>query len=185
MYKKILVSTSIVGVLLTSSIGISENSIISAQTQNIDNSTGQVKIIKVNDAQFKVIPNEDAEGKVENGKATLINKKTGKTEMLPQEVQVKDNQTANVTYKVVDNNIIGNVQLKESNDSIATRKTNWGKCALGTGSGLIGGGGGVATGAGYGAIGATPVSVGAGSVIGGVIGGVSGAMGGAAASCFD
>ncbi|AKS67234.1 hypothetical protein [Staphylococcus coagulans] len=172
------------GLLISFNYGIFETDSVSAGTSK-GSDDAKVKVVKVNDAQFKVVPNKFAEGKVKNGKATILNKKTKRSEELPSEVTTKDKRKAYVTYKVLDGNIIGNVTLKESDD-IVTYKTNWKKCALGTGSGLLGGtGGGIASGAGYGAIGATPVSVGTGSVIGGVIGGVSGGMGGAVASCFD
>ncbi|WP_415408932.1 hypothetical protein [Staphylococcus agnetis] len=146
--------------------------------------TGKVKVAKVNDAQFKVAVNKNATGKVVDGKATITDKATNKSEQLPTTVKTKNGIKANVSYKIHNGYIVGDVIIP-NDKNITTYSTNWGKCALGTGGGLLGGGaGGVATGAGYGVIGATPVSVGAGSVIGGIIGGVAGGMTGAAASCF-
>ncbi|PCF33136.1 hypothetical protein B5C00_09020 [Staphylococcus delphini] len=185
MYKKTLGVFSISVLLVSSSINVLNSQFDTASAEEQTINKAQVKVVKVNDAQFKVVPNKYAEGKVKNGKATIINKKTGESESLPLEVKTKNNEKANVTYKVLDDNIIGDVKLDKS-DQIVAYKTNWKKCALGTGGAALGGaGGGIATGAGYGAIGATPVSVGVGSAIGGVIGGVSSGMIGAAASCFD
>ena len=176
MYKKILVSLSVTGLLFTSSVGIADYHVNSVNAQEEKSTKAQVKVVKINDGQFKVVPNKYAEGKVKDGKATIVDKHTGKSEKLP---------VANVSYKIVDNNIVGDVKLSEDSGT-AERKTNWKKCALGTGGSALGGaGGGAASGAGYGAIGATPVSVGVGSAIGGVIGGVSSGMVGASASCFD
>ena len=185
MYKKVLASLSVTGLLFTSSVGIADCHINSVNAQEEKSTNAQVKVVKINDGQFKVVPNKYAEGKVKDGKATIVDKKTGKSEKLPLKVKNKNNKQANVSYKVVDNNIVGDVKLPEHSGT-AERKTNWKKCALGTGGSALGGaGGGAASGAGYGAIGATPVSVGVGSAIGGVIGGVSSGMVGASASCFD
>ncbi|HFD6083826.1 TPA: hypothetical protein ACF5HT_002891 [Staphylococcus aureus] len=185
MYKKILVSLSVTGLLFTSSVGIADYHVNSVNAQEEKSTKAQVKVVKINDGQFKVVPNKYAEGKVKDGKATIVDKNTGKSEKLPVKVKNKNNKQANVSYKIVDNNIVGDVKLSEDSGT-AERKTNWKKCALGTGGSALGGaGGGAASGAGYGAIGATPVSVGVGSAIGGVIGGVSSGMVGASASCFD
>ncbi|MBE7320637.1 hypothetical protein INS13_14875 [Staphylococcus epidermidis] len=185
MYKKVLASLSVTGLLFTSSVGIADYHINGANAQEEKSTNAQVKVAKINDGQFKVVPNKYAEGKVKDGKATIVDKKTGKSEKLPLKVKNKNDKQVNVSYKIVDNNIVGDVKLSENNGT-AVRETNWKKCTLGTGGAALGGaGGGVASGAGYGAIGATPVSVGVGSAIGGVIGGVSAGMGGAAASCFD
>ena len=185
MYKKILASLSVTGLLFTSSIGIADYHVNGVNAQEEKSTKAHVKVVKINDGQFKVVPNKYAEGKVKDGKATIVDKNTGKSEKLPVKVKNKNNKQANVSYKIVDNNIVGDVKLSEDSGT-AERKTNWKKCALGTGGSALGGaGGGAASGAGYGAIGATPVSVGVGSAIGGVIGGVSSGMVGASASCFD
>ena len=78
------------------------------------------------------MPNKYAEGKVKDGKATIVDKNTGKSEKLPVKVKNKNNKQANVSYKIVDNNIVGDVKLSEDSGT-AERKTNWKKCALGTG----------------------------------------------------
>ena len=77
------------------------------------------------------MPNKYAEGKVKDGKATIVDKNTGKSEKLPVKVKNKNNKQANVSYKIVDNNIVGDVKLSEDSGT-AERKTLE-KCALGTG----------------------------------------------------
>ncbi|UEX90851.1 hypothetical protein [Staphylococcus ratti] len=140
--------------------------------------TGKVKIAKINDAQFKVAINKYATGKVVDGKATVTDKATKKSEQLPTTVKTKNGVTANIAYKIHNGYIVGDVILPE-NKQITTYSTNWKKCVLGTG-----GGGGALSGATYVGMTATPIGVGAGTAIGATIGAVGGGLTGAATFCF-
>ena len=77
MYKKILVSLSVTGLLFTSSVGIADYHVNSVNAQEEKSTKAQVKVVKINDGQFKVVPNKYAEGKVKDGKATIVDKNTG------------------------------------------------------------------------------------------------------------
>ena len=99
MYKKILVSLSVTGLLFTSSVGIADYHVNSVNAQEEKSTKAQVKVVKINDGQFKVVPNKYAEGKVKDGKATIVDKNTGKSEKLPVKVKNKNNKQANVSYK--------------------------------------------------------------------------------------
>lgn len=139
-------------------------------TQAAENQDSIGKLTQKNESTLHLSFEKGITGKVdENGMLKLSDGKNSK--QMPTQAKDKEGNDVTLVYKKVGDGFDVQV-IKVSQE----RKTNWGKCALGT----VGGAG---TG-GLGGASAASVIPGLGTAAGAVIGGVSGGATGAAASCF-
>lgn len=162
---KILLSSVIVtGSVITPAVTTDAN----AQSQKSPDNIG--KLTQKNESTLHLSFEKGISGKVdENGILKLSDGKV--TKQMPTTAKDKNGNDVTLVYKKADDGF--DVQVLKASQE---RKTNWGKCALGTA-------GGAGTG-GLGGASAASVIPGLGTAAGAVIGGVSGGATGAAASCF-
>ena len=163
---KVILSTAIVTGSVAAPFVISDHN----QTHAAEKQEGIGKLSQKNESTLHLSVNKNIKGTVSsNSELTLSDGK--ETKQMPTNATDKNGNEVVLAYKKSGDGF--DVQVIKSSQE---RKTNWGKCALGTA-------GGAGTG-GLGGASAASVIPGLGTAAGAVIGGVSGGATGAAASCF-
>jgi hypothetical protein len=164
---KVILSTAIVTGSVAAPFVISDHN----QTHAAEKQEGIGKLSqKKNESTLHLSVNKNIKGTVgSNGELTLSDGK--ETKQMPTNATDKNGNEVVLAYKKSGDGF--DIQVIKSSQE---RKTNWGKCALGTA-------GGAGTG-GLGGASAGSVVPALGTAAGAVIGGVSGGAAGAAASCF-
>ncbi|SUK17605.1 pathogenicity island protein [Staphylococcus agnetis] len=167
VFSKIILSTVVLSGAVASPYMVHDQLVHAAEVKQ--NNIGQ--LTQKNESTLHLSLKENISGSVDkNGNLTLSDGKI--TKKMPSSTKDKKGNEVNLVYKKDKDGFL----IQVINSSV-DRKTNWAKCALGTGGGAGAGG---LSGAGVGS--SIP---GLGTAAGAIIGGVSGAAVGASSSCFD